>query len=34
MITGFLLVGGFIGIVGWCVFVMDCIGEIKRDFKI
>lgn len=29
-----LLVGSSIGIVGWCIFIMDCVGEIKRNFKL
>lgn len=28
-----LFAGGTVGIIGWCVFVMDCVGEIKRNFK-
>ncbi len=28
-----LLAGGIVGITGWCIFVMDCVNEIKRNFK-
>ena len=29
-----LFAGSTIGIIGWCVFVMDCVAEIKRDLKL
>ena len=28
-----LLIASMVGMVGWCVFVMDCIAEFKRMYR-
>lgn len=28
-----LMIASMVGMVGWCVFVMDCIAEFKRMYR-